>query len=182
MTDNIEERNVETINKEELCKAIAIVKSEDETGHERNIDNMTQEYNYKSPWKEKYATYATTVNNTFEETGFTFLDSFQNDTSDSSKQVETCKKPIKDTQTIKEPIKDTQKIKEPITDDTHIVDRVRYLQYGPTNMDPVLNGVGIIGQGGPWTAEFTICVCPNLYRLAKTEICINTILSSLLDR
>ena len=36
MLDNIEERNFEsegTINKEELCKAIAIVKSEEEAGH-----------------------------------------------------------------------------------------------------------------------------------------------------
>ena len=143
---------------------------------------MTKEDNYKSPWKEKDATYATTVNNTFDDTGFTLLDSFQDDTSDSSKQVETSKKPTKDTQTIKEPIKDTQKIKEPITDDNHIVYRVRYLQYGPTNMDPVLTEVGIIEQGEPRTVEFTICVCPNSYGLAKAEICINTILSIILDR
>ena len=48
-----------------------------------------------------------------------------------------------------ETIKDTQMIKEPIIDDTHIVDRCRYLQDGTTNMDPVLTGVGIIGQRGP---------------------------------
>ena len=47
-----------------------------------------------------------------------------------------------------DPIKETQTIKEPITDDTHIIDRVRYLQYGPTNMDPVITRVGIIGQVG----------------------------------
>ena len=52
-----------------------------------------------------------------------------------------------------EPIKYTQTIKEPITDDTHIVDRVRYLQDGPTNMDPVVTGVGIIVQGGPRTVS-----------------------------
>ena len=75
------------------------------------------------------------------DTGFTFLNSFQDDTSDSSKQVETSMETIKDTQTIK----------EPITDDTHIVDRVCYLQYGPTNVDPVVTGVGIIGQGGTRT-------------------------------
>ena len=46
-------------------------------------------------------------------------------------------------------IKDTHTIKEPITYDTHIVNRVRYLQDVPTNMDPVVTGVGIIGQGGP---------------------------------
>ena len=50
-----------------------------------------------------------------------------------------------------EPIKDTQTIKEPITDGTHIVDRVSYLQDGTTNMDPVVTGVQIIGQGGPRT-------------------------------
>ena len=41
MADNIEETNVGsegTINKEELCKAITIFKSEEEAGHERNID------------------------------------------------------------------------------------------------------------------------------------------------
>ena len=56
-----------------------------------------------------------------------------------SKQVETSKDPIIYNQTIK----------DPITDDTHIVDRVCYLQDGPTNVDPVVTGVGIIGQGGP---------------------------------
>ena len=45
----------------------------EEAGHERNIDNMTQEDDYKSPWKDKDATDATTVNYTLDETGFTFL-------------------------------------------------------------------------------------------------------------
>ena len=123
------------------------MKSEEEAGHERNIDNMTQEDDYKSPWKEKDAkdaTDATTFNNTLDYTGFTVLNSFQGDTSDSSKQVETSKDPIKDTQTNK----------EPITDDTQIVYRVRYLQYGPTNMYPVVTGVKIIGQGGPRTISW----------------------------
>ena len=133
MADHIEEKNVGNIDKEELCKAIAIVISEDEAGHERKIDNMIQEDDYKSPWKNKDATDATTVNNTLDDTGFTFLNSYQDDTSDSSKQVETRKDPIKDTQTIEEPITDT-----------HIVNRVRYLQYGPTNVDPVVTGVRII--------------------------------------
>ena len=104
------------------------MKSEGEAGHERNIDNMTQEDDYKLPWKEKDAT---TVNNTLDDTGFIFLNSLQNDTSDLSKQVETSMEPIKDTQTIKEPIKE----------DTHIVDRVPYLQYGPTNVELVVTGV-----------------------------------------
>ena len=58
-----------TINKEELRKEITILKSEEEAGHECNIDNMTQEDDYKSPWKEKYAT---TVNNKLDETAFIF--------------------------------------------------------------------------------------------------------------
>ena len=137
MADNTEEKNVRsegTINKEELCKAINIVKYEEEAGNERNIDNITQKDDYKLPWKDKDATDATTVNYTFDDTRFTFLNSFQDDTSDSSKQVETSMEPIKDTQTNK----------EPIIDDTHIVDRVIYLQDGPTNMDPVVTEVGII--------------------------------------
>ena len=112
------------------------MKSEYEAEHERNIDNMVQKYDYKSPWKNKDATDATTVNNALDDTGYTFLNSYHNDTSDLSKQVETSK----------EPIKDTHKIKDPIIDDTHIVDRCRYLQDGPTNMDPVLTGIRIIGQ------------------------------------
>ena len=76
MVDHIEEKNIGTINKEELCKAIALVKSEDESGHECNIDNMIQEDDYKLPWKNKDATYAPTVNNALDDTGYTFLDSY----------------------------------------------------------------------------------------------------------
>ena len=64
IANNIKETNVVsegTINDEELRKAINILKSEEESGHKRNIDNMTQEDNYKSPRKYKDAT---TVNNT----------------------------------------------------------------------------------------------------------------------
>ena len=74
------------------------MKSKGEAGHERNINNMTKEDDYKSPWKDKYAT---TVNNTLDDTGFTFLNTFQDDTSDSSKKFETSKEPIEDTQTNK---------------------------------------------------------------------------------
>ena len=49
------------------------------------------------PGKKKYAT---TVNDTLDERAFIFLNSFQDDTSDSSKQVETSMEPIKYTQTI----------------------------------------------------------------------------------
>ena len=46
--DHIEEKNV-GMDKEELRKAIAHVKYEYEEVHERNIENMIQEDNYKSP-------------------------------------------------------------------------------------------------------------------------------------
>ena len=72
MANNIIETNViseGTINDEELREAITILKSEEEAWHERNINNMTQEDDYKSPWKDKYAT---TVNNTLDDTAFTF--------------------------------------------------------------------------------------------------------------
>ena len=74
---------------------------------------MTQVDYYKSPCKDKDAT---TVNNTVNDTAYTFLNSWNDDISDSIKQVETSK----------EPIKITQRSKEPITD-THILDRVRNL-------------------------------------------------------
>ena len=56
---------------------------------------MTQEDDYKSPWKDRDAT---TVN----DTAYAFLNSFNDDISDSSKHVETSKDPIKDTQTSKD--------------------------------------------------------------------------------
>ena len=76
MADNIVKRNVGsegTTSKEELRKAINIVKSEEEAGHERDIDNMTQEDDYKSPSKDKEATDATPVNNKLDDMGFTVL-------------------------------------------------------------------------------------------------------------
>ena len=80
------------MDKDEICKAISHMKSEDEEEHERNIENMVQDDDYKSPWKNKDATVAT---------GFktvTYL-------SDSDKKPAARKEPINDTQTIKEPIK-----------------------------------------------------------------------------
>ena len=91
------------------------MKSEYEAEHERNIDHISQDNDYKSPWKNNDAKVATTVNNALDDTGYTSLDLYQTNTSDSSKHVETSKDPIKDTQTIKEPIKGT-----------HIVNRVHY--------------------------------------------------------
>ena len=72
MAYHIEEKNVGTIYKEELLKAIAHVKSEDEAEHERNIDNMIQEDYYKLPRKNKDWTDATTVNNTLDDMVYTF--------------------------------------------------------------------------------------------------------------
>ena len=60
--DHIKEKNV-GMDKDEPRKAIFHMKSEDEEEHERNIENMIQEDDYKSPWKNKDATVATTVNN-----------------------------------------------------------------------------------------------------------------------
>ena len=81
---------------------------------------MTQVYDFKSPWKDKDAT---TVNDTVNDTAYTFLNSWNDDTSDSSKQVETSKEPIKDT-------------------------NVHGTSVGTTNVDPFATRVGIIGQGG----------------------------------
>ena len=82
---------------------------------------MTQVDDYKSPWKDKDAT---TVN----DSAYTFLNSFNDEISDSSEQVEASK--------------------EPITD-THIVHRVCNLSDGTISVEPDVTGVGIIGRGGP---------------------------------
>ena len=106
-----------TINDEELHKAITLLKYEKESEHERNIQNMTQVYDYKSPWKDKDAT---TVN----DSEYKFLNSWNDDESDSSKQVDTSKEPIKG---------------------THVHDT----SVGTTNVDTAVTGVVIIGQGRP---------------------------------
>ena len=51
---HIKENNV-GMDKDEIRKAIFHVKSEDEEEHERNIENMVQDDDYKSPWKIKDA-------------------------------------------------------------------------------------------------------------------------------
>ena len=84
MANNIIETSVGsevTVNDEDLLKAIIILKYEQGAGHERNIDNMTQEDDYKSPLKDKDAT---TVNNTLNDMAYTFLYSFNDNISDSS--------------------------------------------------------------------------------------------------
>ena len=92
MSDQIVEKN-DGIDKVELRKAVAHVKSNDEAEYERNIENMIQDDDYKSPWKNKDATVATTVKNSLDDMGYTYLKSY--DTIDLSRQVETSKEPIK---------------------------------------------------------------------------------------
>ena len=75
MANNIIEVNVGsdgTIKNKELHKAITIMKYEEEVGHERNINNMTQEDYYKPTWTDKDST---TVNDTVNNTAHTFLNS-----------------------------------------------------------------------------------------------------------
>ena len=67
-----------------------------------------------------------------------------------------------------DPIKDTQTIKDLITDYSHLVEKVRYLQNGPTNMDPVLTRVGIIGQGGTWTIS-GVSISQSIYAFTAKE-------------
>ena len=66
------------------------MKYEKEAEHERNMLDMTQVDDYKSPWKYKDAP---TVN----DSAYTFLNSYDDEISDSSKHVEASKDPIKDT-------------------------------------------------------------------------------------
>ena len=88
MADHVKENNV-GMDKDEICKAISHLKSEDEEEHERNIENMVQD---DLPWKIKDATVAT---------GFKMVTY----SSDSDEKTAARKEPITDTQTLKEPIK-----------------------------------------------------------------------------
>ena len=76
------------IDKDEICKAIFHVKSEDEDEHERNIENMVQDDDYKSPWKIIYSTVATCLK-------------YVTYSSDSDEKPAARKEPITDTQTLK---------------------------------------------------------------------------------
>ena len=120
--DNIVEKN-DGIDEDELRKAVAYMKSEDEEEHERNIKDMIQDDDYKSPWENKYATVATGLRT------ITY-------SSDQYKKPAARKEPITDTQTLKEPIKGY-----------HLGKRVCHSEDGHTVMDPIVTGFGIIGQG-----------------------------------
>ena len=113
-----------TINNDKFHKAITQLKSVMETEHERNILDMTQVDYYKSPSKDKDAT---TVN----DSAYTFLNSYEDDISDSNKQVEVSKKPIKDTH----------------VHNTSVV---------TSSVKPEVTGVVIIGQGGRGITQGTI--------------------------
>ena len=93
MADSLIKAKVQSdgnINDEELHKETTLFKSKKEAEHERNITNMTQVDDYKSPWKDKDAT-------TINDSAYTFLNSFNDEIRDSSEQVETSKEPIIDT-------------------------------------------------------------------------------------
>ena len=49
----------DVIDEDEVRKAVNYMKSEYEEEHERNIKDMIQDDNYKSPWENKDATVAT---------------------------------------------------------------------------------------------------------------------------
>ena len=52
MVDHVLEKN-DGIDKIELCKAVAHVKDNDEAEHERNIKDIIQDDDYKSPQYQK---------------------------------------------------------------------------------------------------------------------------------
>ena len=124
--DNIVEK-IDEIDEDELRKAVAYMKSENEEEHERNNKDVIPDDDYKSLWESKDATVPTGLRT------ITY-------SSDSDKNPAARKEPIRDTQTIKEPIKEH-----------HLVTRVCHSTDGPTNMDPILTGIGINGQGGTRT-------------------------------
>ena len=91
------------------------MKSEKGADHELNIHNMTQVDDYKYPWKDKDAT---TVN----DSAYTFLNEYEDEISDSDKNVEASKEPIKYT-------------------------HVHNTSVGTSSDNSVVTGVGIIGRG-----------------------------------
>ena len=105
-----------TIINDELHKAITQLKSEKEEKHEHNILDMIQVDDYKSPWKDKDVL---TVNNS----AYIFLNEYDYEISDSDKNVEASKEPIKDT-------------------------HVHNTSVGTTSVDSAAIRVRIIGRGG----------------------------------
>ena len=124
--DHIAEKN-DGIDKDELRKAVAYMKYENEEEHECNIKNMIQDDYYKLPWKIKDATVATGLKTVTYS-------------SDSDENPAARKEPITDTQTLKEPIIGS-----------HLGKIVCHSEDEPTDMDPIVTGFGVIGQGGSWS-------------------------------
>ena len=91
------------------------MKAEAEAGHERNINDMTQVDEYKLPGKNKDVL---TINDSIYHNS----DEHEDEISDSSKQVEASKEPIKD---------------------THVLNT----SVGIVSVKPAAVGVGIIGRG-----------------------------------
>ena len=58
MVDHVVENN-DGIDEDELRKPVTYMKSENEEEHEHSIKDTIQDDDYKSPWKNKYATVAT---------------------------------------------------------------------------------------------------------------------------
>ena len=125
MAGHIKEKNV-VMDKDEIHKAISHVKSEDKDEHERNIQNMIQYDDYKSPCKIKDATVATGLKTVMYS-------------SDLDEKPAARKEPITDTQTLKEPIRVS-----------HLGKIVCHSEDEPNDMDPIVTGFGIIGQVGYW--------------------------------
>ena len=80
------------INEDEIRREVDHMKSEYEEERERDLKNMVQDDDYKSPWKNKDTTIATGLKTATYS-------------SDSYTKPAARKDPIKDTQTLKEPIK-----------------------------------------------------------------------------
>ena len=92
------------------------MKSEKEEEHKHNILDMIQVDDYKSPWKDKDVS---TVNNS----AYIFLNEYDYEISDSDKNVDASKEPIKDT-------------------------HVNNTSVGTTSVDSAATRVRIIGRGG----------------------------------
>ena len=106
-----------TTNNDKLNQAITDLKAESEAGHECNINDMTQIDEYKLSGKNKDAS---TINNS----AYYNSDKYEDEISDSSKQVEESKEPITDA-------------------------HVRSTSVGIVSVKTAAVGVVIIGQGIP---------------------------------
>ena len=105
------------MSNERLRQAVIDVREETDVEHERNINNITCNYSYQSPMKNKYVS---TINNSVYYESDEKVDMI----SDSNKQVHPRNNPITE---------------------THIVDRVRNLSVGVGLFKPAVVIGGRIG-------------------------------------